>query len=187
LAAVLLTGPDVDDSRAPVVRIFHPSFRDFLLQRCNHSRFAINPTQQQHALSVRCLQHLNVALKYDVCDIKDPTTPNSEVASPNLSIRLHKRVSLSVRYACKFWISHIVDSGVPDINLAALICEFASKHVLHWIELLSIMGQIPYAMTNLSNIIAWSKVRGFLLSFDCNPSIDQFVYTIEACSHDWSN
>jgi hypothetical protein len=109
LSAVLLVGPDKDRSGAELINIFHPSLRDFLLQRCSNSKFAINTTHRQQILSEYCLDILNATLKYDICDIKDPTVPHLKVTNPTLSQRLQAHLSMPAQYACRFWINHIAD------------------------------------------------------------------------------
>jgi hypothetical protein len=158
LSAVILVGPDTDDTGAHLVRIFHPSFRDFLLERCADSPFSVDATQQHHALSISCLELLNRSLQYDICHIQDPTIPHSQVTSPTLPIRLQKHVSEAVRYACQFWIRHIALSGSPDANLLFALQTFVSLHIFHWIEVLSLTAKLFYAIRYLSDTVAWSKV-----------------------------
>jgi hypothetical protein len=136
LSAVLLVISDNNNPRAAIVRIFHPSFREFLLERCDDSRFSINARRQQYSLSVRCLHILTVSLKYDICDIRNPTITHCEIAWPKLSVRIQKRISGATQYATQFWI----------------------KHILHWIELVGILEKIPYIMSHLLETIGWMKV-----------------------------
>jgi hypothetical protein len=163
LSAVLLIGPDTDSCGAPLVRIFHPSFRDFLLERCKDHQFLIDSVQQQQTLSVQCLQTLNKTLKYDICDIKDPTIPHSGVLNPTLSVRLKQHVPEAVQYACQFWINHVDKSRSLDTDLLLVLSLFITQHMLHWIEVLGLIGKLPHAIKYLKDTIAWSKVSESIL------------------------
>jgi hypothetical protein len=163
LSAVLLVGPDCDNSGSPLVRIFHPSFRDFILERCNDQRFSIDTSHQQHLLAFHCLRILNATLTRDICDIKNPTIPHAEVAHPTLSVRLQQNVPEAVRYASQFWISHISESRQPDASLLSTLQHFVSQHMLHWIEILSLNDHISYVRRHFFATIAWIKVRPAML------------------------
>jgi hypothetical protein len=166
LSAVLLVGPDIDDSGASLVRIFHPSFRDYLLERCSDPRFSIDITQQHRILSAHCLRSLNERLKQDICGIKDPTIPHLDIVNPILSIRLLQHVDGATRYACQFWISHIAFSGNLDVDLLLVLRTFVAEHILHWIELLGLTGTIYHAVQSFANTVSWSQVSESIPQFD---------------------
>jgi hypothetical protein len=158
LSAVLLVGPDKDRSGAELIHIFHPSLRDFLLQRCSDSRFSIDTTHRQQILSEHCLDILNATLKYDICGIEDPTIPHLEVTNPALSQRLQAHISMPAQYACQFWITHISNSGQPCNSLLLALQKFASEHILHWIEALCLVGLTSNTLKYLFQTVTWSKV-----------------------------
>jgi hypothetical protein len=170
LSAILLLGPDKDDCGDPIVRIFHPSFRDFLLERCSDCRFSVNFTQQHRVMSVYCLRLLNQHLKYDICDIKDPTIPHVKVTNPPLAQRLQQHIHQAVQYACQFWINHSTLSDIPDSDLLMNLQEFVSNHILHWVEGLSLISKLHYAMQHLADAVSWSQVSNSMIPPDTAPS-----------------
>jgi hypothetical protein len=163
LSAILLLSEDDDSSGLDVVRIFHPSFRDFLLQRCNDPQFSTDIVRQHHSISMSCLRILNAKLKRDICKIKDPTIPHFELVSPTLAEKLQRCVPSAVQYACQFWIIHIANSGSPDASLWLALQAFNSKHILHWIEALSLIGSVPYVIKNFTDTIKWMQVSATIL------------------------
>jgi hypothetical protein len=164
LTAVLLIGKDNE------VRIFHESFRDFLLDptRCTSPHFAIDAEQQQCNLAVQCLTILNGALKQDICGIRDPSVSNSQVTDPILSVRLHETTTELTRYASRFWLSHLSQCSVPSSAIIAALLIFTGEHLLHWLELLSLLGNLLHAARKLPDVIKWCLVgqTHYLLSLD---------------------
>jgi hypothetical protein len=158
LAAVLLVGPDTDSYEAPLVRIFHPSFRDFLLERCINELFSIKEPLYHHKLAIYCLRSLNGTLKRDICDIQNPTLSNADILSSPLSICIRDFVPETIRYACQFWVIHLSQSEAPEGDLLEAMQIFASKHLFHWVELLSLIGLIFFTIQNLPEFNAWCKV-----------------------------
>jgi hypothetical protein len=63
LAAVLLVEREGDSCDEAIVRIFHPSFRDYVLERCYDARFSIDAAQQHHALATYCIRQLSQLFK----------------------------------------------------------------------------------------------------------------------------
>jgi hypothetical protein len=168
LSSVLLIENTNDDRQT--VRIFHPSFRDFLLERCQHIekdvRFSIVSAEQHHFLALRCLKLLNRKLCENICDLQDPSQANSEI--PDLAQRLRNRVPDAVRYASAHWAAHLAAAAevnptpesVEEINI------IIQQHWLHWVELLSLQGRLVYAFQSLPVIAAWCQVRCHLRK-DC--------------------
>jgi hypothetical protein len=89
------------------VRLMHPSFPDFLIHegRCTDARYFIDGAAYQSLLALRCLQIMNADLRRNICDLRNPFLPNSDV--PDLDQRLVRNASAQLRYACKYWPVHV--------------------------------------------------------------------------------
>lgn len=164
LSSVLMIG---DESGSPqVVQLFHPSFRDYLLERCQviekGVQFSISSTEQHQFIAIRCLEMLNQYLREDMCDLGDPSQANSDIL--DLAQRLQDRVPHAVRYASTHWVAHLVAAIEVDLTLLSFeeLCVFTRHHLLHWVELLSLQGQLSYAFQSLSQIVEWCQVRCFM-------------------------
>jgi hypothetical protein len=150
LSSVLLCSEDDDrDVGARMVRISHQSFQDFVTGRCDDSWFFVDSTEHYAAVAIHCLKVLNGALRQDICGIQNYTTANADMHDPILAIRLQNNVLDIVNYACVFWPAHVPLGGAPTPALIKQLDIFAQSHLLHWIELLSLLDQLPHAIMSL--------------------------------------
>jgi hypothetical protein len=140
LSAVLLV-----DETAPV-RLFHPSFPDFITDkgRCSDARFLAKRAEGHLWLAIRCLEIMNAGLRENICDLEDPSLPNCEVV--DLELRLEHATSPELRYACKYWHVHICLAAVTSPELVKCLEIFCASHLLHWVELLSLLDNIQRLM-----------------------------------------
>jgi hypothetical protein len=142
------------------VRIFHPSFPDFMKDdsRCKMEALRVNPPVDHGVLASRCLSVLNHTLHYDMCDIRNPAVGNENV--PDLDERLRMKVPSwnAVRYACCFWPTHLVECETPSNNLLEMLDDFCRKHLFHWLEVLSLIEELPSLEGKLLHVIEWCKV-----------------------------
>lgn len=131
-----------------VVHLIHPSFFDFITSRtrCFHQQFLVNCQMQHTLLAQSCLKVMK-QLKKDICNIRDPTKLNHEVY--DLSARMLKYISPCLQYACRHWTLHLSNSMISD-NLLNLLEEFCSNHLLHWIEVCSLLGDLHNALSGLN-------------------------------------
>jgi hypothetical protein len=145
-----------------VVRPLHQSFPDFVRHQGSivHSRLTMDTTLAHKNVAERCFSQLNKLLHFDMCDIKDASLYNREVL--DLPSRLNECVSAALRYSCRYWPSHLLEhiraagsqSQVP-FGLAA----FCEQHLLHWIEILSLMEDMNAVQRVMSQLISLINVR----------------------------
>lgn len=138
------------------VKILHRSLRNFLTNRSllssGHESYYIDEKEHSRRLAFLCLRAINEDLS--------PNTPGvgyldkldfkgiSEVAETSLPEHL--------RYACTFWMDHIIDAEAPiPVNLAEQLANFSSFQLRASLELQVVLG--PYKP--LSPALAWIKVR----------------------------
>jgi hypothetical protein len=148
-----------DESLEPV-RVLHASFPDFLRGRCADPRFHIDTSEHHERMAVQCIQILNTRLRKNICDIPDPSVPNSEV--PSLVKKLTAVAPEELRYAAKHWVAHLIavmDVCGDDSELMGYLNEFCSKHLLQWLELMSLLNELQMVHGNLLPLIVMMKVR----------------------------
>jgi WD40 repeat protein len=166
LSALLLS-----TSEEPV-RIFHPSFPDFIVspRRCDDPRFLV-PLEEHHLrLALSCLALLNRHLRFNMANLKDPDVPNARVK--DLDGRLsrsiyqsggHTQPSLpqALFYAAQSWTTHVVSSSTIHCQqLLDALSRFCDEHLFHWLELLSLIGGLAYStQSNLLGVIGWSQAN----------------------------
>jgi hypothetical protein len=82
------------------LRLHHPSFRDFLLDkdRCSDSNFRVDEKQAHRVLADSCIQLMSNSLRQDVCGQEAPGTLVADIESS----RLEHCLPPEVRYACLY-------------------------------------------------------------------------------------
>jgi WD40 repeat protein len=157
LAAVLLVADDGSNGTSAPVQIFHPSLRDFLLdpQRCYDDHFAVISPQHDHDLAQRCLLIMNQLLVRNICRIDNFTTANSKIS--DLDARILEFVPGALQYACGAWPVHLMAGDCPDGTLRAALLEFSHSHLLHWLELMSLLGLLSVTAERLTTLSPWFR------------------------------
>ncbi|KAF2857220.1 hypothetical protein K470DRAFT_223826, partial [Piedraia hortae CBS 480.64] len=125
-------------SRA-TVRIYHESFRDFLMasNSKDKSQFSIDKGETHGNLLTRCLDLLTNKLGRDVCKQKDPETERIYVSAEHVE----KHISDSVQYACRYWISHAIDSN-EAIEDGGQVDLYLRAFLLHWTEAMAWLDKL---------------------------------------------
>jgi hypothetical protein len=149
---------DIPENMNEPIRTFHPSFSDFLTDpnRCKDMKFYISTLDHDAQMAYRCLQIMNSLLKRNMCSIEDPSLLNTEVA--DLESLVETSMPPDLQYACRYWITHITLVSNADHRLMQQLEIFCRKHLLHWLESLSLLGQLRVAAEGLPLILTWSKV-----------------------------
>jgi hypothetical protein len=139
------------------VRPIHLSFSDFLFDR-NRSTdaYVVHVPVHHLQLAEHCLRIMNERLRKDICDIRDPSLFNTEVA--DLKQRLVDCVSPQLRYACRFWHVHFELAGTVSVGVTSHLEDFCQKHLLHWLELLSLLDELPLVLTSMTSFLAHLRV-----------------------------
>jgi len=147
----------VPKSKADPVQIFHKSLPDFLMdsKRCKVERFFINPSVHHQEILLSCLSLMKRRLKKNICDL-DNYTFLSEVEDLPACCKTH--IGDELGYACQFWAKHLL--GVPSNGRSVeevkqAIDEFFITHLLFWMEVLSLIGNLDAGVYALNDIQQW--------------------------------
>ncbi|KAL8364573.1 hypothetical protein RB595_003724 [Gaeumannomyces hyphopodioides] len=139
-----------DDPLVPV-KLFHLSFRDFLVDQKNRDAnpFWVDARETHEQLADRCLQLLSTGdtLRRDVCDLRWPGTLRSEISSRTINTALPPEV----QYACRYWTHHWKESR-RQIRDGDPVHLFLTHRLLYWLEALGIMGRIRESF-NMANYL----------------------------------
>jgi hypothetical protein len=152
--ASVLPMPELDSDP---VQIFHPSFPEYMQdpKRCRLHNVCIAPADAHLYVAIACLKIMNTSLRQDICNIQDFTLSNSDVV--DLQQCLHRCVSEELRYACSYWITHLVFAP-PNLTLVKELRNFCKRHIFHWIEVLSLLNKLNVAMMGLPRGSDWCRV-----------------------------
>ncbi|KAI4086596.1 MAG: hypothetical protein LQ339_009019 [Xanthoria mediterranea] len=122
------------------IRTLHLSFGEFLLSNKLHDEpFGVDGPATHQILLSRCLQLLSGpdGLRENMCGIEYPGQPRQKVSST----RIQKRFPPPIQYACRYWVNH-AQSGMAQIHDNDEVHVFLRKHLLHWLEALSLMDAV---------------------------------------------
>ena len=149
---------EVPKERAYPIRVHHPSFRDFFLDRnrCTDRQLQVDGNKTHWALANSCIRIMSAMLQRDICNLCLPGTLAAEVPEKNIEQCLPGEL----QYACSYWVQHFQESKNPlldngDVHL------FLRKHLLFWLEALSLLGKISegiIALISLENLVKVSNI-----------------------------
>jgi len=146
---------NVPDNEGQPVRIFHPSFRDFLLdpQRCLDSRFSVD-SQETHITLFRNCIALLAELRQDLCNLREPSVSVDDI--PEHIIQQY--IPPHIRYASRYWFQHF-QQGNPIQEDMDRILKFLEQDFLHWLEALSLIREVSNGVLMVKGLELALEVR----------------------------
>jgi hypothetical protein len=129
-----------------LLRLHHPSFRDFLIdkERCSDldssSPFWVDENETHLQIAARCIQLMSSPskLKQNICNLPNPGILRRDVSTQTISDCLPKEV----QYACRYWVDHL-EHGNGRIRDRGDIHTFLLRFFLYWLEAMSLVGLMP--------------------------------------------
>ena len=154
---------DIPQDPSQSIRLYHSSFRDFLLdsQRCRDVHFWIDEKKTHEALATHCMRLMSDMLRRDIYGFRDPGATVAQTSRENLVFRL----PAELQYACRYWVDHVQRSGLQFYDDGIVHC-FLQKYLLYWVETLSWIKQtsegiraiaLLETMVNVSYVLSSSK------------------------------
>ena len=148
---------NVPDSEDEPIQVCHKSFPDFLTDptRCRDEQFLVDRLVHHENILFSCLDLMEKRLKKNICGLDDYTVL-SEVE--DLSTLRGAYIGNSLDYACRFWTRHLASlpgNGPHVERVQEAIDEFFKKHLLCWIEVLSIVEHLGVAVYAINDIRQW--------------------------------
>jgi len=147
----------VPESTENPIRAFHKSFPDFLMDpsRCKDEQFFIEPAVHHTEILLSCLRLMGERLKRNICNLDDYAIL-SEIK--DLSGCWKDHIGDALKYACHFWTKHLLEipsnsSYIKEVQKA--IEEFFTRHLLYWIEVLALTGNLDIGVYAMNDIEKW--------------------------------
>jgi hypothetical protein len=97
-------------------------------------------------------------LQKDICGIRDPTKLNQEFL--DLPERVTQCISPCIQYACRHWSVHL-SNGMLSSDLLELLHHFCTHHLIHWVEVCSLLGNLKDALVMLNSVQTFLAVSPF--------------------------
>ena len=136
----------VPDSMGEPICIFHKSFPDFLTDpgRCTDHQFFIDPSIYHKEILLSCLNVMRERLERGM---------------------KKAQIGDTLGYACHFWTKHLtkVPGNSPGIEeIYEAIDKFFTIHLLFWIEVLSLMGNLDGGIHAFNDIQHWYMLVSYV-------------------------
>jgi hypothetical protein len=61
------------------------------------------------------------------------------------------KIPEALKYSCKYWASHISETQTAGTELIKALHVFFHAHLLHWIECMSALGELPTVLESLAD------------------------------------
>jgi len=131
------------------ISIFHASFYDFISIQNMSSEHHLDPFVSHKSLALQCLSLMD----------------NEWSEKPSVSYLVERKcgdISESLAYACSSWVLHV--TYADSNNESAELKHFFQRHLLRWMDCLSILGKLGTAMDLLHKleILANANVSNFV-------------------------
>ncbi|RDA95348.1 hypothetical protein CP533_3444 [Ophiocordyceps camponoti-saundersi (nom. inval.)] len=165
----------VPKSETTPVRLFHISFRDFLLSDQNKSRFRIDEKLAHRDLATSCLRIMTDSLKKDICGLQrlglyDATIERNEV---------DKVIPFEVQYACLNWVIHLQGARETAGSLYDDAYSFLKCKFLQWIEALSLTRQVPESIRIIKRLHAPVKAMTIIPDTQFSDFLDDALHILQ--------
>ncbi|KAF4814340.1 Heterokaryon incompatibility protein 6, OR allele [Colletotrichum siamense] len=133
---------DFSEGTESPVKLLHSSFRTFLLSP-SAGEFMVDISDRQEQIAISCINIISTeqCLKHGMRGLqleKHPSKFSRHVVQRHLPGH--------VKYACRYLVDHLEQSGVALKNGDAFHV-FLENHLKHWLEALIILGEGPKAMS----------------------------------------
>jgi cytidylate kinase len=142
------------------VRLFHLSFRDFLVDPETQTKTPlwIDEKQMHQDIVIHCLRVMNENFRRDICDLRAPGIARSDIDQQTVA----SHIQPELEYACLYWVDHIRKGDIHISNNELYL--FLSSHLLHWIEALSLLGRASGSLGILRTLRSALQVRSICLN-----------------------
>jgi hypothetical protein len=133
-------------SETDQIRILHPSFHDYLSERCRGQPWSIDLEHHNKELALRCINLLDKELRENICDMTLPY------------LKRRNTLPEAISYACMSWIEHtcLISDDMDDI--INRMYDFLVTHLLHWMEAMAILDSHDRTIQLIDNLMKWLRV-----------------------------
>jgi hypothetical protein len=150
---------DIPKDPTHQLRLHHPSFRDFLLNKDRCGEFWVDEKEAHQILAAGCIRLMSQALKKDICEMHAPGSQASQVESS----WIEKCLPPEVQYACLYWVQHLQRSGIQAYD-GEEAHRFLQAHLLHWLEALGWMGKTSEGIQAILSLEGYVLVCSLLFN-----------------------
>ncbi|EDR00246.1 uncharacterized protein LACBIDRAFT_314645 [Laccaria bicolor S238N-H82] len=149
------------------LHIRHQSFTDFLLDRKRSKAFWVDSQKHSLCFAGSCMKYMSAKLKFNFFDLKTSHILNKDI--PNLMDHIKNVKSTALAHASHFWAIYLQRYSDKTLEEEILVQMeiFLMNHLLHWLEIMSLMGAVNHAAHLLLLTENWCSVL--------KPSMSEFA------------
>jgi NACHT domain len=144
----------------PLLRIRHLSFAEFLTNadRCRDVRFFIDRGKQHRTMADVCMLIMKQNLRFNICRLESSYFRNNEIT--DLPERITSFIPDRLLYSCRFWVDHLSDATTSENaqDIGKDINEFLHAYFLYWLEIMSVIKEVPQSRAALATLILLTEV-----------------------------
>jgi NACHT domain-containing protein len=150
------------------IRFRHNAYKDYLIdfERCKLFDDAFYGNGHRK-MTILCLEIMQQDLKFNICRLKSSYRVNNQVEDKDALIE--RCVPSYLAYACQYWADHlrgITTVEQRDSEIVFLLRNFLNSHLLHWLEVLSLLSKSQVAPKSLLVAAEWLEASSIaMLSF----------------------
>ena len=93
-------------------------------------------------------------LHKDICGLQSPGISRAAIDPQTIDHWL----PAEIQYACLYWVSHI-QQGMIRVRDDDQVHDFLTRHFLHWVEALSLMGRAAESIGMIKTLQTLVEVR----------------------------
>ncbi|RDW65601.1 hypothetical protein BP5796_10293 [Coleophoma crateriformis] len=164
--------------RDGIVYFIHQSAKDFLSQKETTFIFPDGSARMHYEVLSRSISTMSQTLKRDIYNLHVPgiTVKEARACPP------YPDPLIPIQYACSYWVDHLANCNIDDstnggyLSNQGLVHEFLRKHLLHWVEALSLIREANRGIPALQGLWKIIRSRSTNLERQMSPSLSNFVY-----------
>jgi hypothetical protein len=151
--------------REDIISFVHLSAKDFFTLGNDRQVFDRTAAEEQGRMTTRLLDTMDSTLRRDMCSLQKPGVRIQEAMGCIQGSCLPQ-----IAYACEYWVEHLQAGRHACSGILAdsgKVHSFFQKHLLHWLEAMSLLQKMPEV------ILALQKLEATL---DVSHRVKQQVY-----------
>jgi hypothetical protein len=138
--------------REAIISFVHLSAKDFFTLGNGRQVFDGTAAEEQGRMTHRLLDTMDSTLRRDMCSLQKPGVHIQEAIAGIQGSCLPQ-----IAYACEYWVEHLQAGRHACSDVVAdegKVHGFFQKHLLHWLEAMSLLQKMPEAILALQKLDA---------------------------------
>jgi len=150
--------PILSISDTSYLHICHQSVADFLLDSERSQDLWVDSQLHSLCFAGSCLKLMNAKLNFNFFDLKTSYILNEDI--PELNDHIKRVESTALDHASYFWATYLEKDcdKIVQSEVQAAVKIFLMDHLLHWLEIMSLMETVNHAAQLLLLAANWSEV-----------------------------